>query len=171
LLIGNADSVVLNVPFSKTDPFGRGRILQHFRQLECSTCDCIVRDLELWAVTSRDKLSGGRDAYVFELNGRPLIRDRMLVKILKLVARYCGIKDHSISLHSLRYGGATLLATAGLPKYVIEHFRGWSPDSKVFKTYAQLGAQSARTVSRAMSQAASAGLADARIGSCFFGRR
>jgi hypothetical protein len=166
---GQAHTVVNNIPFSKTDPHGRGRIVSHFRQPD--GFPCIVRDMEEWAIISRDRLNAIDDDYFFEVHGSPLVYDRRLVAILRAVARYLGIRDHAISLHSLRYGGATLLATAGLPKYVIEHFGGWAPDSGAIREYIQLGGESAQTVSRAMSLASSAGLADARIRSNYFGRR
>jgi hypothetical protein len=92
-----------------------------------------------------------------------------LVSILRAIARFLDIRDHAISLHSLRYGGATLLATAGLPKYVIEHFGGWAPNSGMSRLYCQLGGQSDVSVSRAFSAASSAGLAEMRIRSNFFG--
>jgi hypothetical protein len=166
---GQARSVVNNIPFSKTDPYGRGRILSHFRQPD--GFPCIVRDMEDWAILSRDFLHAIDDDYFFEVHGIAVVQDRRLVCILRAVARFLGIQDHAISLHSLRYGGATLLATAGLPKYVIEHFGGWVANSGAVSEYIQLGGESAQTVSRAMSLASSAGLADARIRSNYFGRR
>ena len=165
---GQADSVVNKIPFSKTDPSGRGRILQHYRQPDGHPC--IVQKLEHWAIFARDSLGAVGDKFVFEVHGTSLISANRLVHTLRATAYFLGIRNVAISLHSLRYGGATLLATAGLPQYIIEHFGGWSPNSKSPQTYVQLGGQSVATVSRAMSQASMAGLADARIRSNYFGR-
>ena len=165
---GAAHSVVNRIPFSKTDPYGRGRILQHYRQP--ATSPCIVSKLEAWAIDARDQLGAINDRYLFEINSTCLVSTTRLVSTLRAIADHLGIRSGAISLHSLRYGGATMLAVAGLPQYVIEHFGGWSPNSKSPNTYIQLGGQSVATVSRAMSQMSQSSLADARIRSNYFGR-
>lgn len=169
LRAGQAHSVVNRIPFSKTDPCGRGRIIQHYRQPPPSPC--IVSKLEAWAIFARDKLGAINDRYLFEIRGTCIVSTSRLVSTLRAIADHLGIHSGAISLHSLRYGGATMLAVAGLPQYIIEHFGGWSPNSKSPQTYIQLGGQSVATVSRAMSQISQSNLADTRIRSNYFGRR
>jgi hypothetical protein len=169
---GQAESVVVRIPYSKSDPFGRGRVNAHVRQSTVDKGSCIVRELEEWAIQQHllvTESGGSGDVYVFELGNSPLVSCRHLVWIMRLVARHLGISDKAISLHSLRYGGATLLASVGLPQYVIEHYGGWSPNSSSLRTYVQLGHQSTRQVSDAMSRASQSGLAEMRVRSRYFG--
>jgi len=168
LHIGQASSVVNRIPFSKTDPHGKGRILAHFRQPSGESC--IVTDLEWWAIFSRDVLHQYSDSYIFFVDGRSIIKSKELVSILRKIAAHLDIKSHAITLHSLRYGGATLLAMAGLPQYLIEHYGGWAPDSGSLRVYVQMGGASVQTVSRAMSVASNSSLADTRIRSNYFGK-
>ena len=165
ILTGQAHSVVNNIPYSKTDPYGKGRILSHIRQQS----DCIVADLEWWAIFSRDILQQ-KDNFIFFIDGKSIVNTTDLVSVLRKIGAHLGIKTHAISLHSLRYGGATLLAMAGLPQYLIEHYGGWSPDSGSLRVYVQMGGASVQAVSHAMSVASKSSLADTRIRSNYFGR-
>jgi hypothetical protein len=166
---GQAFSVTNHIPFSKSDPHGRGRVVTHYRQPDGQ--NCIVQDLENYVLFTRNSLRARKQKYVFEVDGVRYTDARLLSSILKCTARYIGISDKSISLHSLRYGGATLLASASLPQYIIEHCGGWARDSGSLKIYVQLEKESAQAVSRAMSIASHLGLADVRVRSTFLGRR
>ena len=166
---GQAASITNHIPFSKSDPHGRGRVVTHYRQPDGQ--NCIVQDLENYVLLTRDFYNAYNEKYVFEVNGIRCTDSRILTSILKCAARFIGISDKSISLHSLRYGGATLLASAGLPQYIIEHCGGWARDSGSLKIYVQLEKESAQAVSKAMSIASHLGLADVRVRSTFMGRR
>ena len=49
---------------------------------------------------------------------------------MKKIAVHLGWESSKVSVHSLRYGGATMLAAARLPQYVIQYFGGWAEGSK-----------------------------------------
>jgi len=57
--------------------------------------------------------------------------------------------------HSLRYGGATMLAAAGFPHYVIAIYGGWSPDSKTLRFYTKPSNEMIKLVSAHMAAMAS----------------
>ena len=66
---------------------------------------------------------------------------------MKKIVVHLGWSASKISAHSLRYGGATMLAAAGLPQYVIEYFGGWAEGSKSAKFYMQVSGRSVADVS------------------------
>ena len=57
--------------------------------------------------------------------------------------------------HSLRYGGATMLAAAGFPVYTIAMYGGWAPDSKSLRFYTKASEQMVGLVSAHMARMAS----------------
>jgi hypothetical protein len=48
-----------------------------------------------------------------------------------------GIDTAKATSHSLRYGGATMMAAAGFPQYLIAMYGGWAKESKSLRIYAQ----------------------------------
>ena len=56
-------------------------------------------------------------------------------------------------MHSLRYGGATTLAAAGYPEYIIAFYSGWAEGSKAMKRYICPSNVISRTVSHQMATA------------------
>ena len=82
---------------------------------------------------------------------------------MKFIVRHLGWNAKKVSAHSLRYGGATMLATAGMPQYVIEYFGGWAEGSQSLKTYIQLGNQAVHKVSQIMSDGHNNTLEESRI--------
>ena len=46
-----------------------------------------------------------------------------------------GLPCDKVSAHSLRYGGATTLAAAGFPEYIIAFYGGWSQGSSAMRRY------------------------------------
>jgi hypothetical protein len=81
---------------------------------------------------------------------------------MKAITRYLGLGDNMISAHSLRYGGATMLASAGLPSYVITYFGGWAEGSAMIRRYAQIGGEAVGNVSRIMSGVYEQSIAESR---------
>ena len=83
---------------------------------------------------------------------------------MKLVVTHLGWDASKVSAHSLRYGGATMLAAAGLPQYVIEYFfGGWAENSKALKIYIQVGAGAVDQVSRIMAKGINVSLEESRL--------
>jgi hypothetical protein len=58
-----------------------------------------------------------------------------------------------VSSHSLRYGGATELAAAGFPQYVISTYGGWTENSRALHIYTRLSQCTNELVSKHMSRA------------------
>jgi hypothetical protein len=152
-----ADSVHLNVRFSKVDQDGYGRILQHRRQVSGS---CIVKDLEEWISLTRDKYKLGEEEELFHLPGRSRMTGQVLGEVMKLTAVSLGLDSSRVSAHSLRYGGATMLA-AGLPQYVLAYYGGWSETSSSLRLYSGPGTDTIDQVSAHMSRMASEGVGEA----------
>jgi hypothetical protein len=103
------------------------------------------------------------NSFVFEGFGFTLATDTSVAMTMKMIVEHVGLDNRLISTHSLRYGGATMLAAAGAPAYVIAYFGGWTEDSEMLRTYAQLGGQAVERVSQIMSYSYDRPLAEARI--------
>ena len=156
-----AESVKIKIPFSKCDQFGKGRDILHVRQPPGERC--IVHDLEDWIITTRSELSASDKDYLFRVKDKTLISAEQVSIVMKKTVEFCGFDSAKISAHSLRYGGATMLAAAGLPQYIIAYFGGWCEDSKSLQIYTQLNVSSNRDVSRIFSQGDKASLEETRI--------
>jgi Phage integrase family len=158
---GQASSVKTVIPFSKCDQFGKGRNILHVRQSDGERC--IVQDLEEWAIETREKLGADTNDYLFKVKDKVLISSEQVTAVMKATAEFCGFNSKKVSAHSLRYGGATMLAAAGLPQYIIAYFGGWCEDSNSLQLYTQLNVSSNATVSSIFSQGDKAPLHEARI--------
>jgi hypothetical protein len=130
-----ATSLHLTVKFSKTDRHGYGRLVAHQRQADGTPC--IVSEIERFVAFTRDSWSIGVDRSLFVWpDGSDFTADEMAGE-MKSVAVLLGCDASKVSAHSLRFGGASLLASFGLPQYIIEYFGGWAKDSKTLPLYAQ----------------------------------
>ncbi len=158
---GQANSVRVNVQYSKCDQFGEGRIILHVRQPAGHRC--IVNDLEEWIILTRTALAATNDDYLFVVKGKILISSEQVAIVMKRTAEFCGFNSNKISAHSLRYGGATMLAAAGFPQYVIAYFGGWCENSQSLHLYTQLGAASNERVSKTFSEGDKTTLNEMRI--------
>jgi hypothetical protein len=104
----------------------------------------------------------GRESHLFESFGTTLATDESIADAMKAIVRYLDLGDDRISAHSLRYGGATMLASAGLPSYIITYFGGWAEGSSMIRRYAQIGGEAVDNVSSIMSKAYDQPLAESR---------
>ncbi len=154
----------IEIPLSKMDQFGFGRLVKHDRVVGPN---CIVRELEKWAVYMRVSLGAVETDSLFCINSNlPIITDLDVSVVMKLIVVYLGWDDSKISPHSMRYGGATMLAAAGFPQYVIEYYGGWAADSKTVRQYIQLSGDAVSRVSEIMAQGFNKSLEESRIRSC-----
>jgi hypothetical protein len=153
------ETVSISIVMSKTDQHGEGRIRTHKRQRNGHCIVSVMVDwcmkMKVWQVT--------KDDFVFEGLGEALTNDLKVVASMRAIVKFIGLRDDMISAHSLRYGGATMLAAAGFPSYIIAYFGGWTEDSKTIRTYAQVGSQAVERVSWAMSQSYNNDISEARI--------
>jgi integrase len=114
-------------------------------------------------VYENEGLAGDKGRFRFEGLGEVLTNDLKVVAAMRAIVKFTGLRDDMISAHSLRYCGATMLAAAGFPSYIIAYFGGWTEDSKTIRTYAQVGSQAVERVSLAMSQSYDNDISEARM--------
>ena len=150
-----ANRVHVNIPFSKTDQHGYGRILEHIRQEGHEAC--IVTKIESWFMHARNVLCAKESDYIFMNLG---VDGDMISQVMKWGTKQLGLNPNKISAHSLRYGGATMLAAAGLPQYIIAWYGGWTADSTVMRLYATLGNDAISLVTSTMCNQSNKCLAD-----------
>jgi hypothetical protein len=148
-----ASKVPINIPFSKTDHSGFGRRISHVRTTPNEVC--IVAILERWTAITRDIFGANEDNYLYEVPGHGRLRLKTLHDVMQATIQALKIPGHGrTTSHSLRYGGATMLAAAGFPHYIIAHYGGWTADSSALKRYARPSEESIHLVSKQMSSMA-----------------
>jgi hypothetical protein len=130
----SASSVAINVKYGKVDSKGQGRRNRHIKQPDSKVC--IVSILEKYFSWTRDKYGASEDIGLYDV---PLFKN-LAKDDIQLVMQHTvdasGITNtRKLTSHCLRYGGATMLAAAGFPHYLIAYYGGWSPDSKSLKIY------------------------------------
>jgi hypothetical protein len=156
-----ASSLGLKVVFSKVDRYGYGRLVTHQRQPDGSPC--IVTEMERFIALSRGRWHVGVDQGVFVWpDGTDFLADEMADE-MKRIAVVLGCDADRVSAHSLRYGGASLLASFGLPQYLIEYFGGWAKDSKTLPLYARPEASALAVVSHCFGAYKMGGVIGARL--------
>ena len=145
-----AMSVAINIPYAKTDLKGHGRITRHARQAESSEID-IVKILEDWIKDTRDNFDTKEFEAVYAVKGFETFNVNTLHRVMQYTLDDLGVVGLHATSHSLRYGGATMLAAAGFPHYVIAMYGGWSEDSKVLRLYTKASKQLVEVVSAHMA--------------------
>ena len=160
--VSKAKTIQIKIGKSKTDQSGIGRIRMHQR---VDGKQCIVRKVAIWAKHCRMHYGMNEQDYLFRKKGQEaLINDATVSLAMKFIVQLLGWETTKVSPHSLRYGGATMLAAAGLPQYDIEYFGGWAQGSKSLRVYAQqLGSEAVTRVSRIMSSGFEMSLEESRI--------
>lgn len=155
-------TIQIKIKSSKTDQHGIGRIRTHHR---VEGDHCIVKQVTRWAIRCRDQYDMDTEDFLFRKEGHePFLKDSTVSKAMKYIVRSLGWNDRKVSPHSLRYGGATMLAAAGLPQYVIEYFGGWAAGSQSLRVYAQqLGREAVLQVSKIMAAGFDMSLEESRI--------
>ena len=153
-----ARKVCIPTDFSKTDFSGFGRRPWHIRQEDPKKKDvCIVQILEDWIATTRDLYGAKAEDELYDVPGIERVTAYRLHQVMRDAVRaYAG--DVPIgriaTSHSLRYGGATMMASAGFPQYLIAHYGGWTADSEALKRYVRPSDESIERVSRYMTDMA-----------------
>jgi len=100
---------------------------------------------------------------LFQIRDFQLLIDDEVAAVMKLVVVHLGWDPSKISAHSLRYGGATMLAAAGIPQYLIKYYGGWAEGSKSLRLYAQVGGNAISKVSQIMADGFNVSLAESRL--------
>ena len=155
-----AFSVCINIARSKMDQYGKGRIIRHNRT---KGENCIVKELENWIVWCRDSLGATHLDALFQIREFQILNDDDVADVMKRVVVHLGWDSSKVSAHSLRYGGATMLAAAGIPQYLIEYYGGWAEGSKSLALYAQVGGDAISKVSQIMAKGFNVALSESRL--------
>jgi len=145
---------------------GIGRNLLHIKRPHAPRC--IVSELEERIILTRDELQATESDFLFRVKNSNLITSDHVSYIMKKTVEFCNLDSSKVSAHSLRYGGATMLAAAGLPQYIIAYFGGWTEDSESLKFYTQLNVSSNAMVSEIFATGESRSLQEVRIHSMSF---
>ena len=149
-----AHFVSVTIEFSKMDQTGHGRIIHHSRQQSLKD-RCIVRKLETYIRLSRDQFQAQHDDLLFTVPTLPPLTSDIITQTMKLVCNVVGLPERKVSAHSLRYGGASMMAAAGFPDYVIAYYGGWAPGSTVMQRYIHPSDEMITTVSKHMATTSS----------------
>jgi hypothetical protein len=147
-----AKSIKLTILFSKSDATGKGRVLVHYRQGDDSPI-CVVRDTEQWIARTRDIYHLTMTDLMWDVPGLPQLTCDTIATLMKATCDLVGLPANKVSAHSLRYGGATTLAAAGYPEYIIAFYGGWSEGSKAMKRYIRPSNSISKSVSHQMASA------------------
>ena len=150
-----ASWLTITLAFSKTDQTGRGRIVTHHADFTCPA-HCIVQRMEAYITVARDRFASTASDLLFDIPSFPTLTTESLAAVMRSTCRLVGLPDDRVSAHSLRYGGATTLAAAGFPEYIIAFYGGWAPGSTAMRRYIKPSNDVVRKVSQHMSRAHSA---------------
>lgn len=138
--------LLFNVGQSKTDQFSEGRVNLHEAQ---PSGGCIVSVMESYFRASFLRGALPSDS-LFDVPGLPTLSSTSISRIMKDTATSLGLPPTRVSTHSLRYGGATMLAAAGFPEYIIAMYGGWKEGSTSLRQYTRPSLLLVGSVSRHM---------------------
>ena len=116
---------------------------------------CVVCILEKWIALTRDVFGATEDMPLYDVPGFKSVNLDELHEVMEATVQDLGVEGYGAKAtsHSLRYGGATMMADAGFPQYLIAHYGGWTEDSKSLKRYAKPSEGSISLVSEYMAKA------------------
>jgi len=157
-----ASWLTITIAFSKTDQTGRGRIVTHHIDVANPT-QCIVQRMEAFYVLARDHFGSLDTSLLFDVPSLRPLTTECITTVMRSTCRIVGLPEDKVSAHSLRYGGATTLAAAGFPEYIIAFYGGWAPDSAAMQRYIKPSADVVRQVSLHMSRANTAMAVDSMV--------
>ena len=148
-----ASSVTITIKFTKTDRSGFGRRITHTRQRGHDEV-CVVYLLEEWIKDTRDQYLAKDHMPLYHVPGFSDFVLSDLHQLMHDTVKSFGINDERIhaTSHSLRYGGATMMAASGYPQYLIAIYGGWTPDSSSLKIYTRPSKKMSEMVSSFMVQ-------------------
>jgi hypothetical protein len=150
-----AKKMTINTRFSKTDHSGFGRRPWHERQLDPAKSEvCVVTLVERWIAITRDNYGAAEGSELYDVPGFERVCVDTLHDIMqRTTVRAAGGEkiDRLSTTHSLRYGGATMMASAGFPQYLIAHYGGWAESSSALKKYIRPSDASIARVSEYMT--------------------
>jgi hypothetical protein len=147
---------------SKTDQDGNGRI----NMIERQPGDCdIVCYLEQYMLRSF-RLGAKSSDFLFDCPCLPRVSSNFLSSVMKAAVTLLGLPADRVSTHSLRYGGATMLAAGGFPEYIIAMYGGWKEGSESLRRYTRPSIELIRSVSKHMQAMSLCNIEDDMITMC-----
>ena len=129
-----ASWLTISIEFSKADQTGRGRIITHYINVD-APLSCIVQRMEAYFYLSRTYFMAQEHDLLFHVPGLPVFTTDILTACMRQTCHLLGLPCDKVSAQSLRYGGATTLAAAGFPEYIIAFYGGWSQGSSAMRRY------------------------------------
>jgi integrase len=113
-----------------------------------------VQILEHWFRHTRDEHGAKEDDALYFVPNLPEFKLDSLHRAMADTAHRMGLHSDASAptSHSLRYGGATMMAAAGFPQYLIAQYGGWSEKSSSLKIYTKASAAMIQEVSRHMTE-------------------
>jgi integrase len=117
-------------------------------------------------VNTRDNFHASFNDHIYSVPSLPKLKVKDVVDEMRIVTAALGVpkeNNNKTSSHSLRYGGATMMAAAGFPQYLVAQYGGWSEKSKSMQLYTKLPVSVMSKVSSHMVSLASSNVSEAFI--------
>lgn len=123
--------VHITIRSAKNDEDGEGYKYTHSKQINLSKTItiCIASDMYRYATKASPNDSDPFLSFQLSNGHRRWLNYERYNDKIKAVARACGLEDHHYHTHSLRVGGATLLAAAGHPNHYIQRMGRWKSEA------------------------------------------
>ena len=102
---------------------------------------------------TRDSYGAKETDYLYHVPSLDAYDLNVLHQVMAETARLEGATERhkKPTSHSLRYGGATMMAAAGFPEYIIAIYGGWSEGSTSLRIYTKPSEEMLQMVSMHMS--------------------
>lgn len=149
-----AASLSITIVFSKADQSGKGRITHHMANF-ARPRDCVVHRLQEYIAASRNLYNAKAHDRLFDIPTFAILTTTILTSLMRKVCGSMGLPEGQVSAHSLRYGGAYMLAMMGFPEYIIAFYGGWAPGSSAMRRYIQISPEIISKVSHHMTMCVS----------------
>ena len=145
IALSELQSVIVTVTGAKNDIEGEGHKMEFPRiQLDETHAFDLAGDLYKWAVCAKP-LQGHA---FFSYQGQWSLSYDTFSKAIKKVAKEMGLDPDRYRTHSLRIGGASMMAAAGRPDYEIQKQGRWK--SLAFLEYIRLGRETFKSALNAI---------------------
>jgi hypothetical protein len=123
-------SVHITVRSAKNDEDGEGFKYHHRRQVIGGKVSmCLATDMFNYSCKAKPLNADPFFSFQVNENQRKWLNYEKYNEFIKSIAIACGLNSKNFSTHSLRIGGATLLAAAGHPNHYIQRMGRWKSDA------------------------------------------
>ena len=119
---GLLEGITIKIRSAKNDQGGRGYKYYFARNRELSSTAAFDLVLDMFRLAQLTQPVGATAFFSYQGWALPYHKFN---EVIKRVARECGADPDRYSCHSLRIGGATVLAAANFPDYIIQNMGRW----------------------------------------------